>query len=154
MATARQISETAMIARVMKNSLVALTAGRPVPAAAPRSAAELPDDRGEREDDQARDDVGLEHRAADGAETDRGPRPGQRRALVRQAGVRFLRVVGWLSLSLALAGRPGHRTAEMSSTTAAMIAIRVTVAARIHGSTDLGIGSPRRSACWLRTHSV
>src|SRR5882757_8390103 len=45
-------------------------------APASRYSTELPDDRGDREDDQAGDDVLLEHHAAEGGERDRGPRPG------------------------------------------------------------------------------
>src|SRR5277367_5554801 len=118
--------------------------------AAPRDAAELPDDRGQHEDDQAGDDVRLEHRAAEGRERDRGPRPGQRSALPGQARVAFL----WVVTRLTWSGGRGHRRAETSRTTAAMTAIPVTVAARSHGRIDRGSGSPRRSARWLRTHSA
>src|ERR1700743_2437924 len=62
---------------------------------AARYPAELPDDRGDREDDQAAYHGRLEHHAAEGGERHRGPRPGQRRALPRQPRVAFLRVVGW-----------------------------------------------------------
>src|SRR5215472_5491842 len=127
--------------------------------AAPGDPAGLPDDRGDREDEQAGDHVHLEHRAAEGRERQRGSRPRQRGALAGQAGVALLRVVarprrsGWRRWRRRWRRR-GHYRAETSTTMAAMTAITVTVAARIHGRIDCGSGSARRSARWLRPHST
>src|SRR5215831_5509705 len=115
--------------------------------------AEFPDQRGDGQDDQPGDHVCLEHDAAEGGERDRGSRPGQRRPLAGQAGIALLRVV----VPRGPAGRGfrlGHRRAEASRTTAETTAMPAIVAARTQGMIDLGSGSPRRSARWLRTHSA
>src|SRR5215469_7836462 len=94
-----------------------------------RQLAEAPDQRDDREDDQAGDHVVLEHDTAEGGEGYRCPRPGQRRALERQAGVAFLDIArhGFARLWVALPGvariGAGHRSAEISRTIAEMIAI-------------------------------
>src|ERR1700736_1456517 len=46
-----------------------------------------------------------------------------------------------------------HRSAETSTTTAAMTAITVMTAVSSQGMTDRGSGRPRRRARWLLTHS-
>ena len=146
----RLSSATPTMEMVVTRMRVPPTVGSP-PGAEPllEQQAEAPDQRDDREDEQAGDHVVLEHDTADGGEGYRRPRPGQRRALERQAGVAIL------GFARPGAGRLviGHRSAETSRTIAEMIAIPAIVAARIHGMTERGSGSPRRSARWFRIHS-
>src|SRR5450756_556512 len=123
--------------------------------AAPGHPAELPDHRGDRQDDQAGDHVHLEHGAAKSGERYRGPRPGQRCALPAQARVALFGIVTrQLAFLSVLTVLRTHRRADTSRTTAEMSAIPAIAAARIHGMNDCGSGSPRRSREWLRTHSA
>ncbi len=90
--------------------------------------------------------IGLEDGAADRREGDGGPGPGQLGSLPCQAGLEVLGIVGRCHQRLS--------TADSKTTTAATAPMAVIVTARIHGSTERGSGSPRRSARWLRAHSL
>src|SRR5580704_15336009 len=124
-------------------------------------AAQHVDDRDQDQQDQARDDLPLEHHAADGGEGDRGSGPGQRGSLPGQAGVALARGARWLLAGAAgvarLAGAAGlaggHRRAEARTTTAATTAIAAMITVMTTGMTDRGSGCWCRMARWLLVHS-
>src|SRR5438552_13419637 len=109
-------------------------------------AAGQPDDWNHGQDDGPERHVHLEQRGADGGERYRGSHPGQPGPLPGQARIAVFGIVG-------LSHR-GYLTADSSKTTADRTATAVMVAVRITGRNDRGTGSPRRSACRLRTHST
>src|SRR6185312_12181078 len=102
-------------------------------------AAEPPDHRDGGQDEQPGDDVLPQRHGADGGERERCPGPGLGQLPRNRAG--------WWSSAAA------YRSAEISTTTAAMTAITVMTAASSRGMTDRGSGWPCRIARWLRTHS-